>query len=633
MSAAPEIDLDISQLALDVANRKVRQVSTRIENSITDGTLTRTIDGASTLTLTVHDPLRVLLQSGVFDFAIDVHLDRFFWRLVQVNKQDDSLMLTFEDREVAYLREHYSPKKATRGKVTRAEFALSLVREVREERIPFVCPELDVTQQVAIATTKHKRTRASRAANRQKGLSLTAQVTIKGQLASFAQKKVAEQVLDVADSASADTRSTLALLCACIQESGMQNLSAAQSDHPSATVYSAGVLQVLNTTGSNMGIDPRDVSACANAFLLRGFYTDPQLGGGGAIAIASRNPSASPGRIAQATQGSAYPTRYDQWLGEAQGLLAAYGGVGTDDGSVDATQTKQLPYQFRRGTADGVRENSWTCLQRLAQEVNWRCFVSAGAVYFVSESELIQAKPRLVLDEQSDGVLGIDFDIDSGKPIHEATLIARASRWAVAPGAVVELQNCGPANGRWLCAQIDRDLFEATATITLRRASTPLPEPAADTKSVSNTSASGTNASQVQRAWDAATAISAKQYPYVWGGGHAHAGTPDTGAGGSAIGYDCSGSTGAVLAAAGMGFKLGDGVPVSGTLAASWGQPGEGQGLTVWASVQHVFMVFHTANGDVHFGTGDWGKGWGGAGFNPNMHPTSGFTPRHWPNT
>jgi hypothetical protein len=34
-----------------------------------------------------------------------------------------------------------------------------------------------------------------------------------------------------------------------------------------------------------------------------------------------------------------------------------------------------------------------------------------------------------------------------------------------------------------------------------------------------------------------------------------------------------------------------------------------------------------------HFGTGHWGKSWGGAGFNPTLHPTSGFVARHWPGT
>jgi hypothetical protein len=55
----------------------------------------------------------------------------------------------------------------------------------------------------------------------------------------------------------------------------------------------------------------------------------------------------------------------------------------------------------------------------------------------------------------------------------------------------------------------------------------------------------------------AATAITAKNYPYVWGGGHAEAGVASIGIkgpgyNGKRVGYDCSGSVTAVLAGAGL---------------------------------------------------------------------------------
>jgi hypothetical protein len=48
-----------------------------------------------------------------------------------------------------------------------------------------------------------------------------------------------------------------------------------------------------------------------------------------------------------------------------------------------------------------------------------------------------------------------------------------------------------------------------------------------------------------------ATALGAKDYKYVYGGGHAHAGVPTNG------GFDCSGSVAAVLAAGGLWPKSG----------------------------------------------------------------------------
>jgi hypothetical protein len=439
----PEIDLDVQRVVLDVVNKKLRGLDTRIDNSLTDGQIERTIDGASTLTLTVHDPKRALLQSGMFSYAVDVTLDRFVFRLVKVSKSGTDLTLTFEDRDVNRLRQHNKPRKAQRGKVTRAEFALSLVREVKNPAIKFVCPELHVAQ-----------------------------------------------------------------------------------------------------------------------------------------------------------------------------TIAAH---------------KKAPYQFRRGDASGKREDSWTCMQRLASEVNWRCFANEGAVYFESEDQLMKAAPTFVLSETTAGVVQVDFDIDSGKVRSQVTVTCRASRWAAAPGAVVQLTDLGPADGKWLVHDLRRGVFSADATIVLQRATHKLAEPAGTTVSSSASRSAGGKAvaadaaaasGPLARAYAAMQTIHNRHYPYVWGGGHGSAGVPSGG------GFDCSGSVVAVLAAAGMGFHPGGGTATSGTLM-HWGEPGQGKHLTVWASPAHVFIV---VDGH-HWGTGDWGKGWGGPGFNPTMHTTAGFTPRHWPGT
>ncbi|HZS21287.1 MAG TPA: hypothetical protein VFA63_09895 [Pseudonocardiaceae bacterium] len=64
--------------------------------------------------------------------------------------------------------------------------------------------------------------------------------------------------------------------------------------------------------------------------------------------------------------------------------------------------------------------------------------------------------------------------------------------------------------------------------------------------------------------------------PYVWGGGHAR--YVDTG-------YDCSGSLSFVLAAAGLLNTT----MTSGQLM-SWGKPGPGKWITVFAAPGHTFM-------------------------------------------
>ncbi len=65
-------------------------------------------------------------------------------------------------------------------------------------------------------------------------------------------------------------------------------------------------------------------------------------------------------------------------------------------------------------------------------------------------------------------------------------------------------------------------------------------------------------------------------FPYIWGGGHASF---------VANGYDCSGSVSYALAAGGLlSAPL-----VSGDLA-TWGEPGPGRWITIYANAGHTFM-------------------------------------------
>jgi cell wall-associated NlpC family hydrolase len=78
----------------------------------------------------------------------------------------------------------------------------------------------------------------------------------------------------------------------------------------------------------------------------------------------------------------------------------------------------------------------------------------------------------------------------------------------------------------------------------------------------------------VQRVIAGGNAIA--DFPYIWGGGHASF---------VANGYDCSGSVSYALAAGGLlSAPL-----VSGDLA-SWGEPGPGRWITIYANAGHTFM-------------------------------------------
>jgi hypothetical protein len=108
-----------------------------------------TLEGASTVTITVRDPTRGLLRSNIVKTKSTLTLDRVQFRLVKVARRGGELTLTFEETAVNVLREHDDPKKANRDTMTRAQFVQSLVSEPRDFQIPFMCPELKVQQPIA----------------------------------------------------------------------------------------------------------------------------------------------------------------------------------------------------------------------------------------------------------------------------------------------------------------------------------------------------------------------------------------------------------------------------------------------------------------------------------------------------
>ena len=106
----------------------------------------------------------------------------------------------------------------------------------------------------------------------------------------------------------------------------------------------------------------------------------------------------------------------------------------------------------------------------------------------------------------------------------------------------------------------------------------PTGAPSVATLAADGTAISPTNAPRaVRKAINAGNRI--HTLPYIWGGGHNRKfrGT----------GYDCSGAVSYVLHAAGM-LKS---PMTSGGLARSWGVPGVGQWITIYANKTHTYAV------------------------------------------
>lgn len=445
--------LKIQGIAADIDNLTLRGKKWRanVTDAVIDASVSRTMAGASTLDMVVADPDRDLINSQLLRSQFDVKLDdNLFFRFVGVADGGGAeVTLRFESREVARLRIPKGPRKAYRDRVTRAEFARALVHEVRP-RIPFYCPVLRKTQPIRNSREGRRNDKDSR---REPGLDAKAKIKVKGKQATRAQISNIDRVLDVGRSVGAAKKVLVAAVMTVTQESNAMNMTGGDRD-------STGLFQQRRSQGWPA---TRDIERDANAF-YKGAGANK-----GALHFFRQNPGWGPGRIAQAVQKSGHPRAYDQWQKEAETTVAEYLG---SEGGVPANE-KYKRYAFERGR----HESTWECLGRLAEEVNWRCFESAGTVLFIPEPTLLSSRVRMRIRDDAPGLDPVSFDYDSGQPVNEVTVTGRARFWAAPPGTIVTLEGRGPADGRYLVNEISSSLFGPEFSATLRRVSKPLPEP------------------------------------------------------------------------------------------------------------------------------------------------------------
>lgn len=478
-------DIDIDSFALYVSS----QLRTDVVGRITSADVERTIEGASTLTVVLNDYDRLILRSGLLSSKLDLQVDNLWWRLVKVEKAEtgDDLTLTFEDREIAILRTYNKKKVASRQHVTRAEFILNLIREVKEFRIPIVIPQLHVVQDVSTSTDVG--TMLQMAEAKSLGISddeanwlesegsaasahhhneYTNRLTVKGAKIDKSQLRNANIILGVGQDLGVRRKVLVCGIMTAIQESTLRNLSGGDRD-------SVGLFQQRASWGTYA--ERHDPVTAARMFFLRAHKADIE------------DPTRPYWDLCQVVQVSAYPTAYNDWRTEAEKFVTAFGLPGSDNAgsAADAngmrgSDAAGSDYIFYRGTPGNqgkkwTPENSWDCIQRLADEVDWRGFFVSGIFYYLSEDDLFGQVPIAILKEFDAGLDGIGGDYDSNKKAATVTVTARIGRWLAPPGSVVQLQDMGPWDGRWLVYSVSRSLFDSTATITLQKPRPKLPEP------------------------------------------------------------------------------------------------------------------------------------------------------------
>ena len=190
-------------------------------------------------------------------------------------------------------------------------------------------------------------------------------VKIKGGATSKSQRQILARAIAYADKVKAPYQAKIALITALIQESEAKNLNT-----PSADGYgSYGVLQGLERYHSRKNLMNPEYQF--GVFLGQSKkYPKGFTGKGNAIELARRG--MSPGDIAQAVEGSAYPDRYATTVGEAKSILRYYrSGLGASvpgapvdkttggtraPASMDANAANlQALYQYARNKKKGAK--------------------------------------------------------------------------------------------------------------------------------------------------------------------------------------------------------------------------------------------------------------------------------------
>jgi hypothetical protein len=481
-----------------------------------------------------------------------------------------------------------------------------------------------------------------------------AYLTVKRQRASAHQVGNIILLVKIGNQMGANRTQLAGALCTMMQESSCINLKTAV-DHDSVGLYQ-------QRPSCNWG----SYAQCTTPdYAIRAFlrpYLNYCHQGYGVIEASDK------------TQGSNFPEAPRQWYAESwkdiniivagkdikdvtiKGVnigasgLGRPGDAGATDPGTDVTITRELPYEFTRGSPD-KRESSWVASGRLADEVKWRRWMRTGALWFASEDWLKTQPVRFTFAQGVRGCLKIDWSADSRRPSADCTVTALAKRWSVTPGDVVQVANEGPADGLWLVKSTRRSIDDNTTEIVLMRSTRRAVEPAPEVKTSTVHVASATNRPKssgfavpkvlvsgynksnattvVAKAYNAAQYLTKLNIPYVYGSGHSMAtmqsSHPST--------LDCSSGVCWILYRAGIHVP-GGGVPASGSFE-SWGLPGLGKYMTIRCNAGHIWIQWHGL-GAWRFDTSQYSDSYSGSSggrLRSGPRPTTSFIPRHWPGT
>jgi peptidoglycan hydrolase CwlO-like protein len=213
---------------------------------------------------------------------------------------------------------------------------------------------------------------------------------------------------------------------------------------------------------------------------------------------------------------------------------------------------------------------------------------------------------RAEIESARDAVAAIEEEVTAAREEAEARFADLKAAQSQRREALEALESREEALGNNL-ASISEQVASEGGDATSGQMPAPLnPGQEAQVISESEGSAPASAPAAVQEAITAGNAIATT--PYIWGGGHGSF---------ESEGYDCSGAVSYALH--GGGFLES---PLDSTGLETWGEPGPGQWITVYANAEHAWMVI----AGIAFDTvGGPGPRW----HNPWVDSPEGFVARH----
>jgi len=569
-----EIDLD--KIIFTVDGRTAMQ----FRNAITSANISRTILGASVLTIGIEDPDLAILRSNVFGTGltlvpnqgsllvtgvrfgqglteqsagkkIDVNIDGLWFRMVGIQKDPEtrSITLTFEDREINVLRSYPKAGDPNEYLAFRTMDRIHVIQWLVQQAIEFgpkgprfYSPLLPPNEGLwpAFANVQMVDPTLS-AVTHQPGFPAAGNngVTVKNSPADANQINNISAVLAAGKQLGMPTDVLVMAIMTITQESD------AGDDFGSQTKYVGLFQQEQGWNGTGGTGNP---TTDAEAFYRK------------VIILYNQNPSQPLGYLIQVVQGNfqtATGVEYGQWQTESETTVGIWQGtdenvplpqtpVGTTDPTSPNTPTGPViegAAIFTRGSQSNeagrtvvTREDNWTCIQRLCSEVGWVSYCVSGTIYVESYLGLFQQAVKFQCQEGDPGIDGIGGNIDTGMANAQVTVGCRISRWGAPPGTIFKVNGQGPYSGKWIVQTITRDLFTTAGTITGSKSQGTLSdaESVAPVQGLQTLQASGTNVSKQKQNIIADTnqirigIVSAAQkalantqnYLYLYGGGH-----------------------------------------------------------------------------------------------------------------